>query len=153
MLIWLFFRPLYTSLYIIAVIGLSDSYKTLELFKADSVTSVGFNVLKLGPGIVLAHVNTGAIVKASKLMEVEMAISVPVVLIKELSHVVVVVVARRVVNIAGSGYMASVSMVGRPYYMLVVSMVGGSVDWSVVAVLMMGGSVDWSVVAVVMVGH
>ena len=97
------------------------SDKSFELVEADLVPVAGVDVLELHPGVVLAHVDSAAIVEAGELVAVEEAVPVSVVLVEELPEVVLGVVA----VVAGPGHVSLV-VVARVGSMVGV-MVGGGV--------------------------
>ena len=71
-----------------------------------------FNILKLYSSIVLTHVNSSTVVEASKLVKIEMTISISIVLVKEFSDIVVLMTSLRVMDTASSGYVFKTLVTG-----------------------------------------
>ena len=71
-----------------------------------------FNILKLYSSIMLTHVNSSAVVEASKLVKIEMTISISIVLVKEFSDIVILMSSLRVMDTASSGYVFKTVVTG-----------------------------------------
>ena len=126
---------------------MSQSNELLKVVVRDLLSSVRVDVLHLGVHLMVAELDTASSVEAAELVEVEVAISISIVLIEEVSEVVVhalVVSAvvhmagcdvvrgsHRFVMVSGGGVLTVVSGVGGPHWLVVVGGVGGP-HWLVV---------------------